>query len=204
MKRDGPFVIYSMNLIDQALQSFKDHYIGLSPACADAFREIAQPLSVPKNTVLVTAGQYSDSMFFLLSGTIREYYLKDGKDITDWFARDNEFTCAINSYFRKVPSEHYTETLQPCEMLLMKRDALVQLCEKFHDFETLSRMAVTRIMLHLQRRIVSIQFETAAQRYANLLKVMPDIIHRASLGHIASFLGITQETLSRIRSAHRG
>lgn len=204
MKRDGPFVIYSMNLIDQALQSFQDHYIGLSPACADAFREIAEPLSAPKNTILVTAGQYSDNMYFLLSGTIREYYLKDGKDITDWFSRGHEFTCAINSYFRNVPSEHYIETLQPCEMVVMKRHALIQLCEQFHEFETLSRMAVTRIMLHLQRRIVSIQFETAAQRYANLLKVLPDITQRASLGHIASFLGITQETLSRIRSAHKG
>lgn len=190
-------------LIDQALQSFQDHYTGLSPACAAAFRQVAEPTSVPKNTLLVTEGQNSNSMFFLLSGTARAYYVKDGKDITDWFAFENEFMCAINSYFLKVPSEHYIETLQPCEMILVKRKALGQLCTEFHEFETLSRMAITRIMLHLQRRIVSIQFETAAQRYANLLKVLPDITQRAPLGHIASFLGITQETLSRIRASQK-
>lgn len=192
------------SLIDQALQSFSERYTALSPACAAAFREVAEPMSVPKNTLLVTEGQHSNSMFFLLSGTARAYYLKDGKDITDWFAFEHEFMCAINSYFLKVPSEHYLETLQPCEMILVKRKSLGQLCAEFHEFETLSRMAITRIMLHLQRRIVSIQFETAAQRYANLLKVLPDITQRAPLGHIASFLGITQETLSRIRSSHKG
>ncbi|MRG43769.1 cyclic nucleotide-binding domain-containing protein [Chitinophaga sp. SYP-B3965] len=191
------------SLIDQALHSFAERYVTLSPTCAVAFREVAEPMSVPKGTLLVTEGQYSNHMYFLLSGTIREYYVKDGKDITDWFAIEHEFTCAINSYFLKVPSEHYVETLQPCELILVKRKALAQLCAEFHEFETLSRMAITRIMLHLQRRIVSIQFETAAQRYVNLLKVLPDITQRAPLGHIASFLGITQETLSRIRASHK-
>lgn len=191
-------------LIDQALQSFRDHYTALSPACEEAFREVAETVSVPKNTVLVTEGQNSNMMFFLLSGTVRAYYLKDGKDITDWFALEHEFMCAINSYFLKVPSEHYIETLQPCEMIVLKRKALGQLCAEFHEFETLSRMAITNIMLRLQSRIVGIQFETAEKRYTNLLKVLPDITQRASLGHIASFLGITQETLSRIRSSHRG
>ena len=78
------------------------------------------------------------------------------------------------------------------------------LADKHHDFERLGRLVVTKTMLQLQHRIVAVQFETAQQKYENLLKARPDITQRVSLSHIASYLGITLETLSRIRNPKRG
>jgi len=88
-------------------------------------------------------------------------------------------------------------------MVLQLKDIEI-LCDKYHEFERLARMSTTKTMLQLQQRIVSLQFKTSKERYDSLLERYPQIELRAPLGDIASYLGITQETLSRIRSAKNG
>jgi CRP-like cAMP-binding protein len=84
-------------------------------------------------------------------------------------------------------------------VLGLRRDHIDILCRLHHDFESLARMAVTKVMLQLQQRIVSLQFKNALHKYQNLLISYPDVSLRVPLGYLASYLGITQETLSRIR-----
>jgi CRP-like cAMP-binding protein len=79
-----------------------------------------------------------------------------------------------------------------------------RLTNTYHDFERLARVVVTKTMLQLQQRIVAVQFETALQKYENLIALRPDITQRVALSHIASYLGITIETLSRIRKPKSG
>ena len=78
------------------------------------------------------------------------------------------------------------------------------LCDKHHDFERVGRLSTTKTLIQLQQRIVSLQFKSSKERYDSLLEKYPQIELRAPLGDIASYLGITQETLSRIRSAKNG
>lgn len=159
-----------------------------------------QILTLPKGHQLVKEGQYSDKLFLILKGSAKAFYLKDGKTITDWFAFENDFICAINSYFLFIPSPHYIELLEESTLLLLHRDNMLKLCDQFHEIERLARISITKTMLQIQQRIVALQFETASQRYQNLTSIYPDIELRVPLGDIASFLGITQETLSRIRA----
>ena len=84
--------------------------------------------------------------------------------------------------------------------MVVGRADMQALCDRHHDIERLGRLSTTKTMLQLQRRVVSLQFETAHQRFDNLLKVYPQITQRVPLHHIASFLGITPETLSRVRA----
>jgi CRP-like cAMP-binding protein len=187
-------------MFQQAIHQIQLHYCSLSDATVQKMEPCCTISSIPKGTVLVKEGAYSDQLYFIIKGAVKAYYLKDGKNITDWFAFENDFICAINSFFSDVPSPHYIETLEASNLLAIGRQQIDWLCEEHHDFERLARLGVTRTMLRLQKRVVALQFETARNRYLNLLKVHPDIELRVPLGDIASYIGITQETLSRIRS----
>lgn len=175
-------------------------YSPLSNACRADFAEVSTLVSFPRASLLVKEGQYADKAYFIATGCARAYYLKEGKDVTDWFAFENDFICAINSYFLDVPSPHYIEVLEPSFLLEVSRADALKLSDKYREFDHLSKNIVIKTMLQLQQRVVSIQFETAQQKFENLQLIRPEIVQRVPLTHIASYLGITLETLSRIRN----
>ncbi len=181
-------------------QAICDHYVPLSAACIEEFIKCTNILTFDKPTLIVKEGEYADKTYFIASGAARAYYLKDGKDITDWFAFENDFISSINSFILKVPSPHYIEVLEPSILLAISRAHVDRLTMSYPEFGMLGYQIVVKTMLQLQQRIVSIQFETAQQKYDNLLNIRPDITQRVPLTHIASFIGITLETLSRIRN----
>jgi CRP-like cAMP-binding protein len=186
--------------INTAIESICKNYSPLSDNCKTDLKNCSKLLTLNKLTTLVKEEQYSDKTFYLLHGLARAYYLKDSKDITDWFAFENEFISSINSFFLNVPSPHYIELLEQTTLVELTRNDMLLLCDKYPGFDRLCRIIVTKTMLQLQQRVVAIQFETAQQKYENLIKIRPDITQRVPLGHIASYLGITFETLSRIRN----
>ncbi len=185
---------------EKIIRNIESNYTSLPTECKFELKINSKILTLDKETILVKEGQYADKTYFVASGCIRAYYLKDGKDVTDWFAFENDFINSINSYFQNIPSPHYIEVLEPCILLEIPRDTANRLSKDFIEFERLEKTVITKTMLQLQQRIVSMQFENAQQKYQNLLKARPDITERVQLTHIASFLGITLETLSRIRS----
>lgn len=175
-------------------------YSPLTQECKLDLLHCAKVYSVKKSTLIVKETQYADKMYFIVQGCFRVFYLKDGKDITDWFGFEHEFVCAINSFFLSIPSPHYIEAIESTLYIEIAREDIFKLTEKHHCFETLARIATTKTMLQLQSRIVALQFENAFQKYENLVQSRPDITQRIPLMHIASYLGITLETLSRIRN----
>ncbi len=176
-----------------------DKYAYLNPECKSDFFNKSQILNFKKGETLVKEGQHSDKAYFIVKGSTRAYYLNDGKDITDWFAFENDFICAINSFFQNIPSPHFIEVLEDTQLLVISRDDIMKLSDKYHDFERLTNRVATKTMLKLQARIVSMQFQSAKQKYQNILLAYPNITQRVPLTHIASYIGITLETLSRIR-----
>lgn len=186
--------------IEHVFENIETHYLSLSSACKEELFKLSKTLTVDKDVKIVNEGQYSDKSYFIAKGSARAFYLKDGKDVTDWFAFENDFICSINSFFLNIPSPHFIEVLEPSILLEISRDSVDYLSEKYREFDKLSKIVITKTMLQQQQRIVSLQFETASQKYNNILKIRQDITQRVPLTHIASYLGITLETLSRIRN----
>lgn len=184
----------------QAINLISETYSYLSENCKDDFKNACKLLAFEKSSMLVKEGQFADKTYFIINGCARAFYIKNGKDVTDWFAFENEFINSINSFFLYVPSPHFIEVIEPTTLLEISRENILKLSDTYHDFDRLGRVIVTKTMLQLQQRIVSIQFETASQKYDSLIKFRPDITLRVPLTHIASYLGITLETLSRIRN----
>lgn len=183
----------------EIINTISNKYAPLNTECKSEFFNNSKILTFKKGETLVKEGQHSDKAYFIINGSTRAYYLNDGKDITDWFAFENDFICAINSFFQNIPSPHFIEVLEDTKLLVISRDDIMKLSDKFHDFERLTNRVATKTMLKLQARIVSMQFQSAEQKYQNILFAYPNITQRVPLTHIASFIGITLETLSRIR-----
>ncbi len=174
----------------------------ISPLSEESSLQLQQILIksvVEKNNIILQKGQVSNSIYFLKKGTIRIFYNKKDKDITEWIALDDEFFLSIASFYQQIPSILSIQALERCELITFPHDAFLQLCATYHDIETLHRAMITQSLLLSQVRMESIQFETAQERYERLIRDRPEIIQRVSLTYIASFLGITLETLSRIR-----
>jgi len=185
---------------EEIINKICETYSPLILECQQELSEYAKILSLKKDTTLVKEGEYSDKSFYIFKGCARAYYLRDGKDITDWFGFENEFISSIISFFTNKPSPHYIELLEDSILIELSRSQIEQLSNKYHDFERLIRIIVTETMLKHQEKISSLQFYNAEQKYKNILAIRPDITQRVPLTHIASYLGITLETLSRIRN----
>lgn len=185
---------------EEIINRISETYSKLSFECQQKLSNNSKFLVLPKGEILVREGQYSDKTFFIFNGCARAYYLKDGKDISDWFAFDNDFISSINSFFLNIPSPHFIELLEDSVILEISRIDAEKLSDEHTDFERLSKIVVTKTMLQQQERISSMQFHSAEQKYDNILSIRPDITQRIPLTHIASYIGITLETLSRIRN----
>jgi CRP-like cAMP-binding protein len=186
--------------IESTIETISENYSLLTADCKSDLKNSCRLLTLDKSSIIVKEEQFADKMYFIVSGCVRAFYYKDSKEITDWFAFEGDFVASINSFYQNIPSKHNIELLEQTTFLEITRETIFTLTDKHHCFERLGRIAVTKTMLQLQERIVSIQFETAQQKYESLINMRPDIVQRVPLTYIASHLGITLETLSRIRN----
>ncbi len=157
-------------------------------------------LELPKGHTLIKQDSVCNFVYFIDSGLTRTFYIKDGKDITDWISAENSFACSIISFITRQPDRRTIEVLEHSILFSLHYNDLENLCSKQHDIEKLFRQLLSIGLVQLQQKFDDLHFATALQRYQTLMKNHPTLIQRVPLGMIASFLGITQETLSRIRS----
>ncbi|WP_439490624.1 Crp/Fnr family transcriptional regulator [Algoriphagus sp.] len=186
--------------LEQTINQLDELYSPLSIACRQDLIANAKLSTFKRGEVVVREGQYSEKAYLLVEGCARAYYLKDGKDISDWFAFENQFMASIVSFFSDKPSPHYVEFVEDSVAYEFSKATFDSLSHKHHDFERFISKVVTVTMLGLCERLYTIQFNRAEDRFKHLISIYPDITNRIPLTHIASYLGITLETLSRIRS----
>jgi CRP-like cAMP-binding protein len=172
----------------------------LSNESVNLFLHAWKHWSTTKDFFLLKENSISDYIYFIEKGVARIYYYKNEKEITEWIAMDGQFFLSITSFFQRTPSHLIIQTIEASEVFGIHHDDLMRLANQHHDVERLLRKMITLSLILSQERMDSIQFESAQQRYEKLLKTTPQIVQRVSLTYIASFLGITLETLSRIRS----
>ncbi|MGW8124000.1 Crp/Fnr family transcriptional regulator [Roseivirga echinicomitans] len=155
---------------------------------------------VQKNQVLVHEGQVCRNIYFIEKGMGRSYYLKeDGKEVTQWFFGQGVFMSSADSFFKQSASYYYLETLEDSVLYTISYDKIELLLSRYHKMERFVRLLSIDMLTKVVHKLNAIQFQTARERYDYMTSEFPDIAQRIPLGHIASYLGMTQETLSRIR-----
>lgn len=154
---------------------------------------------LPKNQVLLQEGSIAHRLYFLTQGAARTYYLHDGKDITSWIYKEGQMITAWSSFIFRSPSYENIELLEDAEVASISYDQLQQLYIEQPKMQAFGRIMVEEQLAFLEYFYKGFMFMTAKDKYALLQSYFPDVVLRVNLGYIASFLGITQETLSRIR-----
>ena len=175
-------------------------FVKLSPLSRKVLLSHLLKESFPKSHVLVPVGGICRSVYYIEKGLTRTFYLKDGKEITERFCAENSFTCSIAGHFTNTPDGRQIELIEPSIIWSMPYEKLEKLYDEHHEIERLGRHIITSDLINLQQRLSDLQFKTAEERYTNLLQSNPLLLQRVPLGVISSYLGITQETLSRIRA----
>lgn len=154
-----------------------------------------------KNEIILKQDKVCKNLYFIEKGLARGYRIDDeGKDITNWFAPEGTLATSAYSFISQKPSFESVVALEDCSMRSISRKSLYELYEKFPEMNEMGRELIEIYYLELEERVNALQFQTAKQRYEKFVKQDGYLLQRTSLGHIASYLGITQETLSRIRN----
>jgi len=172
----------------------------LSDELKSAIVNHSHVVNIKRKTTLLNAGESSNTIYFIVSGGARVYYLdKDGKQTNTWFLFEHELLISVYGFFTGQPSFEYIETLEDSVLIAVKREKLDEMYLQFMEFNFIGRKLTEYYYIRNEIQANELRMLSAKERYETLLKRSPQLFQRVSLGHIASYLGISQETLSRIR-----
>jgi len=152
-----------------------------------------------KHEHLLREGQTLSNYFVMNKGLIRAYFYCNGKEVNSWFGEEHEIFCSILPLYKNKPSFENLQFLEDTELYVLSSDDLDELYRLYPELNCIGRLIAEEMCVILEERINSLHTESAIERYHFLIKKQPNLLNRINLGHIASYLGITAETLSRIR-----
>lgn len=197
------FFKVSLHNFNIQLQSFLNHindYYALSAEVKDALQDCFVKMEFYKNDFLLQQGNICRYLYFVEKGALRGFYNLDGKEVTHWFGFENDFVTSFHSFITGTAAVENIQFVEYSVLWALPKEKMLSLFDRFHETERLVRIIYEKYYIRLEDRFVNAQFKTAAERYESLLTHTPHILTRVPLGYIAAYLGITQETLSRIRS----
>jgi CRP-like cAMP-binding protein len=159
-----------------------------------------EEVSYAKNDFFLKQGRVSDWYLLLTSGMMRSFTFDlEGNEVTTWFYPAQGVVFEVSSFFLRLPSTEHIQAIIPCEGLAISFEQLNYLFHTHAEFREFGRKLLVKEFAAFKQRTLALINQPAEARYAHLLQHNPEILQHAQLQHIASFLGITQTSLSRIR-----
>lgn len=172
----------------------------LNPMAKEAFGEKFQQIEVEKGGLLEKEGQVASYLYYISEGSARSFYIREKRDITVSFTMKGEFVTSMYSFVTRKKSYENIEALEKCTVYRISYDDLQNLFLVFPEIEHVYRLILEQYYIMLEEQLVFSKFKTAKERYLELMDNRPQVIQKASVGDIASFLDMSIETLSRVRS----
>ncbi len=184
------------------IQFFRNSNL-VSLKAAEEIANTFSPKEIMKNSFLLKEGKISNEYFFLENGFIRAFANDiEGNDVTTNFYSNCQVVFEVSSFFNRTVSKENFQAIVDCEGWYITYEQLNNLFHSMHEFRDFGRSILVKGFSSLKIRMLSMITETAEQRYDTLLKTNPEIFQQAALKHIASYLGITDTSLSRIRKEY--
>ena len=167
----------------------------------DILESILVPMKYAKGEKILNEGEVCENIYWVVKGLVRQYYYKNGKELTEYMATENTIFMSIESLFREEPSKQVIHALEPTIVYARPKKEREAVAIKCVNIQMLYRKILEESLIISQRHADMLRFESALDRYRKLVKNSPQLVLRAPLVYIASYLQMTPETLSRVRTA---
>ena len=177
-----------------------EKFIKLSESLKSELSKRIKPIVFQKGELVLDANNISKKSYFINKGILRTYFIKNGKEISEYFSGKDEWVNSPKSFMQREKDIYFIDAIENTEAYFINVNDLVYLFDNFPEMERYARLSMGTVFGHFMERITSIRFTSARERYNHFQKTYSKIYHRIPLGMVASYLGITQETLSRIRA----
>lgn len=181
--------------IDQIL----DNIYLLPEASKNILKEHIVAVRHSKEHILLKTDKIETSIYFIKKGIVRAYAIPNGNEITFWFGEEGEAILSMKSYVENKKGYENIELLEDCELYKLKIETLNNLYNQDIHIANWGRRLAEKELLKIESRIISTELLSAKERYDELIINFPSLVQRVPLKHIASYLGITPVSLSRVR-----
>lgn len=183
-----------------ALKNYINQIVSLSDEEFADVNRYFKPLDIPAGAYISEEGLVCNQIIFVVKGYLRSYYEIKEEEVTNYIVSRHTVLTAFASFTSREPSKEYIQALTDCELLSIHYDHMQMLYKKYTKWQELGRLIMEQIYHHTEARVFSFLTQSAEERYLSLLREQPRLIKDVPLRYIASMLGITPETLSRIRN----
>ena len=167
----------------------------------DLLESILVPMKFAKGAMVLNEGVVCKNIYYIDKGLLRQFYYKNDKELTEHLGVENTIVMCIESLFREEPTHLLVEALEPTIIYALPKQRLEQVALHNVNMQILYRKILEESLILSQVHADLVRFESAQDRYKKLCKLMPQVVLRAPLVYIASYLQMTPETLSRVRAA---
>lgn len=167
----------------------------------DTLESILVPMKFAKGEMILKEGEVCENIYYIEHGLVRQFYFKNGKQITEHLGEDRTVFICIESLFREEATKLQVEAIEPTTVYALPKLRLEQVALHNVNIQILYRKILEESLIISQVHADLVRFETAQDRYKKMCKLSPQVILRAPLVYIASYLQMTPETLSRVRAA---
>ncbi|MFH6996132.1 Crp/Fnr family transcriptional regulator [Flavobacterium sp. FlaQc-48] len=166
----------------------------------DLISKKATELDLPKDEYFSEAGKVSKQVGFVLDGIVRVcYYNNKGEEITKYFIEENNLVVDLESFDNEIPSMAYVQAITNCRLIVFSRKDWLELSDTIIGWDAIVHKIISKALRQKVERRSPLVSEDATTRYLMFLEIYPNVVNRIPLSYIASYLGVTQSSLSRIR-----
>ncbi|MDR6300967.1 Crp/Fnr family transcriptional regulator [Mesonia maritima] len=175
-------------------------YTSINKDETQLLKEAIETKTFLKNELIFTEGKVANEIYYVTKGCVRLFYNVKGNEKTAFFYSEGQFICAGESYTFNVPASENYQAIETTELLIFTKSATEKLLEALPKLEVIARIATENELITTQKVIASFITKSAEERYIDLLNTQGYLFLRAPQQYIASFLGVSPETLSRIKA----
>ena len=179
---------------------FVNYFVQPTDAQMTQFTDLLEIEKFPKNEYLLYAGEVCNKVYFINQGILRHFYINKGIEGTVWFSFPNDLVTEVFSFIEQKPSFHNIITLTDVELLSITHEKLQILYHSDAVWERFGRLTTEKYLIGQIERNYGLLFKSGKEKYEEFIRKNPEILQNIPLHQIASYIGVSSETLSRIRA----